>query len=98
MKPLSDKRITVLSLLSTTACNVVIPSCSWSSEKAAKSIAREWANSLGFAESSGIDGDKLRRTLDDTLVVAHMDKANCLFALGVLLFLCLTVPNERDLI
>ena len=34
----------VLSLLSTTACNVVIPSCRWSPEKVDKSIARKGAD------------------------------------------------------
>ena len=35
---------TVLSLLSTTTCNVVIPSYRWSSEKADNSTAKEGAD------------------------------------------------------
>ena len=36
--------------------------------------------------------------MDDTPIVAHVDKANSLFALGVSLFLCLTGRRKRHLI
>ena len=69
----------MVSLLSTTDCNLVIPSRRRSSEKTDKSIAAErgWSrlNWVGFVETRGIDFDNRRQTLDDSLVLAQTDKA-----------------------
>ena len=72
----------MVSLLSTTDCNLVIPSRRRSSEKTDKSIVAErgWSrlNWVGFAETHGIDFDNRRQTLDDSSVLAQTVKAKTL--------------------
>ena len=72
----------MVSLLSTTNCNLVIPSRRRSSEKTDKSIAAErgWSrlNWVGFVETRGIDFDSCRQTLDNNSVLAQADKAKTL--------------------